>query len=67
MTAAYRSGLVGTTAEVLFEEPSEGFYTGHAPNYVRIYARGEELHNQLRRVRITGVFRDGLLGEIVES
>ena len=67
MTAAYRSGLVDTTAEVLFEEPSEGFYTGHAPNYVRIYARGEELHNQLRRVRITGVFRDGLLGEIVES
>ena len=67
MTAAYRSGLVGTTAEVLFEEPSEGFYTGHAPNYVRIYARGEELHNQLRRVRITDVFRDGLLGEIVES
>ena len=47
--------------------PSEGCYTGHAPNYVRIYARGEELHNQLRRVRITGVFRDGLLGEIVES
>ena len=67
MTAAYRLRMVGSTAEVLFEEPSEGFFTGHAPNYVRIYAKGENLHNELRRVRITGIHGDGLLGEIVES
>ena len=67
MTAAYRSAMVGTTAPVLFEEPVEGFFTGHAPNYVRIYAVGAELHNQLRRVKITGLYRDGVLGEIVES
>ena len=67
MTAAYRSALVGSTVEVLFEEPSEGFFTGHAPNYVRVYAEGENLHNELRRVRITGIHEDGLLGEIVES
>ena len=67
MTAAYRLRMVGSTAEVLFEEPCEGFFTGHAPNYVRVYAKGENLHNELRRVRITGIHGDGLLGEIVES
>ncbi|MBQ4551298.1 MAG: tRNA (N(6)-L-threonylcarbamoyladenosine(37)-C(2))-methylthiotransferase MtaB [Oscillospiraceae bacterium] len=67
MTASYRAAMVGSTAEVLFEEPSEGLFTGHAPNYVRVYAQGEDLHNELRTVRITGTFKDGVLGEIVES
>ena len=67
MTAEYRCGMIGQTVDVLFEEPSEGLFTGHAPNYVRIYAKGEDLHNELRQVRITGTHRDGLIGEIVES
>ena len=67
MTAAYRAAMIGSTAPVLFEEPSEGLFTGHAPNYVRVYAKGENLHNEVRSVRITGVHRDGVIGEIVES
>ena len=66
MTVAYRRSLIGTTVEVLFEEPSEGFFTGHAPNYVRVYAEGTGQHNQLAAVKITDVFRDGVLGEIVK-
>ena len=67
MTAEYRCGMIGQTVDVLFEEPSEGLFTGHAPNYVRVYAKGEDLHNELRQVRIIGTHRDGLIGEIVES
>ena len=67
MTARYRAGLVGTVQQVLFEESSEGCFTGHAPNYVRVYAEGQDLHNEVRTVRITGVYRDGVLGEILES
>ena len=67
MTAAYRSAMIGSTVPVLFEEPSDGFFTGHAPNYVRVYAKGEDLHNKVRNVRITGTYLDGVLGEIVES
>ena len=67
MTKAYLESMVGTTQEVLFEEPSGECFTGHALNYVRIYAHGEDLHNQVRLVRITGVHKDGLFGEIVES
>ena len=67
MTARYRSQMIGQTVSVLFEEPSEGLFTGHAPNYVRVYAEGEALHNQLRQVRITGLHRDGVVGTLVES
>ena len=67
MTERYRASLVGTVQKVLFEEPSEGCFTGHAPNYVRVYAVGQDLHNEVRTVRITGVYKDGVLGEILEA
>ena len=63
MNKAYRQAMVGTVAEVLFEEPEEGYFTGHTPNYVKVYLQGENLHNQILPVKITGLFRDGLLGE----
>lgn len=48
------------------EEESDDFYTGHAPNYIRVYARGSGLHNEVRMVKITELYKDGVLGEIVE-
>ena len=66
MNLAYRQALVGSVQEVLFEEESGEYFTGHAPNYVRIYAPGENLHNEIRPVRITGVYKDGMMGEIAE-
>ena len=65
MNRAYREGLIGTTQEVLFEEASGEYYTGHALNYERVYALGENLHNQVKNVRITGLYQDGILGEIL--
>ena len=65
MSVAYRENLVGTVHAVLFEERDGQFYTGHAPNYVKVYACGENLHNQIRDVRITGLYRDGVAGEIL--
>ena len=67
MTNAYLNSLIGSVQEVLFEEPSDCYFTGHAPNYVRVYAEGRDLHNQVRSVRITGTHRDGVIGEILES
>ena len=64
MNLAYRENLIGTVQEVLFEEKNGDHFTGHAPNYVKIYASGENLHNEIRQVRITGLYRDGLLGEV---
>ncbi len=64
MSRAYRENLVGSTVDVLFEEAGDGYYTGHAPNYVKVYARGENLHNEIRPVRITGLYQDGVIGEL---
>ena len=65
MNLAYRQALVGTVQQVLFEEESGEFFTGHAPNYIRVYAKGENLHNIVASVKITQVYRDGMLGEIL--
>ena len=64
MSNAYRENLVGSVLEVLFEEADGEFFTGHAPNYVKVYVRGKDLHNQIRPVRVTAVYKDGVLGSI---
>ena len=64
MALAYRESLIGTTQEVLFEEPDGEFFTGHAPNYVKVYVKGENLHNEIRSVTVTGLYKDGVGGEI---
>ena len=64
MEEAYLQALVGSTLPVLFEEEKEGLWQGHAPNYVAVRAVGEDLHNQLRQVTVTGVGDGILLGTI---
>ena len=69
MTRDYGRGMAGTIQEILFEEAHLGIWSGHAPNYVRVSVKSyEDLHNQVRRVRIVGDGTDGCaFGEIVES
>ncbi len=64
MSRRYREKLVGTAHAVLFEEADGEFFTGHAPNYVKVYAKGEHLHNEVRSVMVLEPFRDGVLGKI---
>ena len=64
MSRSFRQQMVATRQEVLFEEENGAYYTGHTPNYVKVYAKGENLHNQVRTVEITEVYKDGLLGEL---
>ena len=65
MSRAYRENLIGTCHEVLFEESEGDYFTGHAPNYVKVYAVGKDLHNEIRTVEITEVYKDGVLGAIL--
>ena len=62
MSRAYRQNLIGTTQAVLFEEKDGDYFTGHAPNYVKVYCEGENLHNEIREVTVTGVYKDGVIG-----
>ena len=67
MSVSYRSAMIGSVQQVLFEEPDGAFFTGHAPNYVKVYAEGENLHNRILPVKITGLFREGLRGTVVSQ
>jgi tRNA A37 methylthiotransferase MiaB len=67
MSESYRRNLLGTTHAVLFEEPVGDCFTGHAPNYIKVYAPGENLHNEIRTVRLTETWLDGMKGEIVND
>ena len=66
MSIAYREKLIGTRHAVLFEETAGEFFTGHAPNYTKVYVRGENLHNEIRDVVITEVYKDGVIGEMLQ-
>ena len=60
MSKTYRENLIGTKLEVLFEEQDGKYFTGHAMNYVKVYAVGENLHNEIREVTVTEIYKDGV-------
>ena len=65
MADAYRSRFVGKTMEVLFEEQDGAYFTGYTSNYLKVYVKGQALHNQILQVQITGVFQDGVMAELL--
>ena len=64
---AYLAACVGAVYPVLFEQPRDGKYSGHAPNYMEVLAEGTDLHNEIRNVKITGTDGESLLGEVLED
>ena len=66
MSIAYREKLIGTVHAVLFEETDGEYFTGHTPNYIKVYVPGGNLHNEIRTVRLTEVYKDGMMGLITE-
>ena len=63
---AYLAGCVGQTYPALFEQPKDGWFFGHAPNYAEVLVKGEGLHNQIRPVTITSADGEFLYGTIKE-
>ena len=61
---AYLAGCVGRVYPVLFEQPKDGRYTGHAPNYMEVAVAADGLHNIIRDVKIVGTDGEILLGEL---
>ena len=51
---------------VLFEEERDGLWRGHTTRYCEVRVpSGENLHNQLRQVSVTGVGEGYLEGELL--
>ena len=60
MRDAYLQAMIGTRQEVLFEEEQDGLFTGHTPNYVKVYVKGQDLHNRIRQVIVEKSYKDGV-------
>ncbi len=62
---AYLYSLMGTVQPVLFEEKNGEHFTGHTPNYIKVYTEGENLHNRIADVRLIQPYLDGMYGEVL--
>lgn len=66
MRGAYLAGCVGQVYPVLYEQPKDGEFSGHAPNYMEVLVERGDLHNRVLPTKITGVEGLALLGELLE-
>lgn len=66
MRGAYLAGCVGQVYPVLYEQPKDGKFSGHAPNYMEVLVERGDLHNRVLPTKITGVEGLALLGELLE-
>ena len=68
-----RSSLYGTSGvvhTVLAEEVQDGYMTGYTGSYIKVYIEdaGSSIEpGQFYNVQLTGLFRDGCLGEVCHS
>ena len=60
---AWLAGWVGQTVDVLFEEEKDGWWRGYGPQYMEVRVNGEDLHNAIFPVTITGHDDDVLYGQ----
>ena len=61
LRSSFLSSMIGSTAQVLVEEKTDGFMTGFTSNYIKVYLDANE--GQEVKCKILGIFRDGLKGE----
>ena len=62
MSRTFRQARIGEKVTVLFEEQDGAYYTGYTSNYIKVYAKGDGLHNTLKTVVLTELYKDGVLG-----
>ena len=60
LSERFRRSMLGTEQEVLFEQDDGEYSTGHAKNSVLCFLHGAGRHNELLRVRVTGLCADGV-------
>ena len=67
LRGVYLQGCVGRVYNVLYEQEADGLFQGHAPNYMTVAVKGEDLHNRVLPTRILGVRDGGILGELMDK
>ena len=61
----FREKLIGSAQRVLVEREIDGYYHGHASNYVDVYFISDKsgMMNTFRDVIVTDLYKDGVLGK----
>ena len=62
MNLEYRKSLQGKEAEVLTETQKEGITEGHSGEYIKIYIQSKLPSNELIKVKISEIYKDGVIG-----
>lgn len=58
---SFHQNSVGKTMVVLWEQESNGVWSGYTGNYIKVYIKNDEnLSNQLRAVKLEKIYRDGV-------
>jgi len=61
----FRRRFLGKTMTVLWEKQSDGIWSGHTDNYIKVYTEsGEDLSNKLQPVKLMEVREGGVWGKI---
>ncbi len=65
--AEFSQLMLGESFDVLFEKRNDdGYFSGYTSNYLRVFVKsGEELHNKIRKVKLTDFVEDKLFGEVL--
>ena len=64
----FREWFSGRTMPVLWEQESDGLWSGHIDNYIKVYTKSDaDVTNQLLSTRLTEIWGDGVWGEIIET
>jgi len=63
-TQDYRYMFSGRSMAVLWEKQSDGIWSGHTSNYIKVYTKSnEDLTNKLVPVNLMEIYKDGVWGE----
>jgi len=65
MRKQYETAMSGSVHDVLFEEAEGEYYTGHTPNYLKVYVKASDLHNRILPVQLETPYKDGMLGKLL--
>jgi threonylcarbamoyladenosine tRNA methylthiotransferase MtaB len=64
----YQKRFLGRTEEVLFEQCTDGYFSGYTGTYIKTYVKNEsDISNQICSVRLVKVQKEGMVGEIVNQ
>jgi threonylcarbamoyladenosine tRNA methylthiotransferase MtaB len=60
---SFHKRFLGSIMPVLWEQSSNGVWSGLTDNYIRVYAKSDDdLANKLLPAKLVRLYRDGLMG-----